>query len=70
MKLTVPTTFTSQLLQGLEGTATRYVYGSLPEDSGGRPQSQLSPVDIEGLAAHVAQARSMGIGFSYILNSS
>ncbi|HXG52758.1 MAG TPA: U32 family peptidase [candidate division Zixibacteria bacterium] len=68
--LVVPTTFETELLDGLAGIPVSAIYGSLPEEHGARAKKWLPAADLVGVEEHIAQARARGIGFYYTLNSS
>lgn len=69
MRLLAPTTFQEAFLDALSAYPVRWVYGSLPQDPAGRASKWLPSVDVDGLAEHVADLRSRGIGFMYTMNA-
>jgi len=72
MRLSVATNFDPLLIEAIRRYPVVELFGKLREDAvgGGRAPYQLAPVTRNGLAEHVSQARSAGIGFNYLLNAS
>ncbi|MDP3939383.1 MAG: U32 family peptidase, partial [Deltaproteobacteria bacterium] len=70
MKLVIPAMFGEGFLDDLAPDPVRWMYGSLPEEPGGRPRAWLPSVDLAGFGQRIADARERGIGFMYTLNAS
>ena len=70
MKLVVPTTFEPAFLQALADHPVGWVYGSLSDEPGARAKKWLPEAGEQELEAHLAEARSKGIGFIYTMNAS
>ena len=71
MRLSVATNYDPALVEALREYPVTELYGKLRQDAvgGGRAPYQLAPVSREQVAAHVAHARRVGIGFNYLLNA-
>lgn len=65
MQLTVPTSFSNELLTLLGDHPVRYLYGPLPDQTGTGAETP----DWEQVGEHIRQARSLGIGFLYAFNA-
>ena len=68
--LSVATNFDDGLIDELSGYPVRELFGKLPSDpvGGGRASFMLSPLSRKAFEAHVAKARSKGMGFNYLIN--
>lgn len=72
LKLVVPSNWDDALLDGLSSGVVDVLYAQSNADEygGGRSSLFLPRVTQERMAAHIRKARSMGIGFNYVLNAS
>ncbi len=68
--LSVATNFDDGLLDAISGYPVTEVFGKLPSDAvgGGRASFTLQPLSRRRFERHVEKARSLGIGFNYLLN--
>jgi collagenase-like PrtC family protease len=69
LKLLAPTTFQEDFLTALDGLAVGSLYGALPQDPSLRASKWLPQVTADQVEAHVRQARKLGIGFIYAMNT-
>ncbi len=69
MKLLVPTNFQKDFLSALDGLSVGSFYGALPQDPSLRAHKWLPQTTADDLAAHIRQARDLGIGFIYAMNT-
>ncbi|MEE9284964.1 MAG: hypothetical protein V3V35_04450, partial [Dehalococcoidia bacterium] len=69
MKLLVPTSFQKDFLVALDGLSVGSFYGALPQDPSLRAHKWLPQTNADDLAAHIRQARDLGIGFIYAMNT-
>ena len=70
MKLIVPTTFERSFIEALADHPVDRIYGSLSSEAGARAKAWLPQGGEQELEAHIADARSRGIGFYYTMNAS
>jgi collagenase-like PrtC family protease len=70
VKLIIPTTFDSAFLEALGSYPVGSVYGSLSDEPGARAKKWLPQIGEAELEDHMAQCRSKGIGFLYVMNGS
>jgi len=70
VKLTVPTTFEEDFIDAIADYPIRSIYGSLMDEPGARAKKWLPTVGEKEVEAHIARARSKGIGFLYTVNAS
>lgn len=70
MRLIVPTTFEKDFLDTFSDRTVGWVYGSLPDEPGARAKRWLPAVEETELEDHIAQCRTKGIGFLYVMNGS
>ncbi len=71
VQLSVATNFDDDLLRHLKSYPVTEVFGKLPRDAvgGGRPPYVIGGVSCRRVRDHVRLARSLGIGFNYLLNA-
>lgn len=71
MRLSIGTNFSEDLLQNIEDTHVKCLFGKLTSDiiGGGRPSFALPQVDEEIIVTHIANTHKRGIEFNYLLNS-
>jgi collagenase-like PrtC family protease len=71
IQFSVATNFDDELLRQVQAYPVTEVFGKLPRDvvGGGRPAYVLGRVTRRRLRDHVRLARSLGIGFNYLLNA-
>ncbi len=70
MRLIVPTTFERSFIEALADHPVDRIYGSLSSEAGARAKAWLPQGGEQELEAHIADARSRGIGFYYTMNAS
>ncbi|MFQ5814731.1 MAG: U32 family peptidase [Anaerolineae bacterium] len=70
MKLIVPTTFEQAFIEALADYPVERIYGSLSSEAGARAKQWLPRGVEQELEAHIAHARSQGVGFVYTMNAS
>ncbi len=70
MRLIVPTTFERDFIEALADYPVGRMYGSLSTEAGARAKAWLPQGGEQELEAHIADARSRGIGFFYTMNAS
>ncbi len=68
-KFVIPTNWDPELLDGVSPLEPAYMYGSLPEERGMRTMLQLPQIDEDAVIEFVRRARSRGIKFLYVMNS-
>src|SRR3972149_3847597 len=66
----VPATFERSCIQALADHPVDRIYGSLSSEAGARAKAWLPQGGEQELEAHIADARSRGIGFYYTMNAS
>ncbi|MFZ0887359.1 MAG: peptidase U32 family protein [Candidatus Binataceae bacterium] len=69
MKLMLPTNWDPELLGKIAPLAPSYIYGSLPSEATLRPSLVLSQASEESIAAHIGQAKALGIKLVYVMNA-
>ncbi len=69
MRLIVPTTFDGEFLAALKDYPVQQIYGSLSSEAGARARAWLPEAGEQEVEAHIAEARSKGIGFVYTMNA-
>src|SRR3990172_11603649 len=67
VRLVVPTTFERSFIEALVDHPVDRIYGSLSSEAGARAKVWLPQGGAQELEAHIADARSRGIGFYYTM---
>ena len=71
MQLSVATNFDDELIRRAKDYPVSELFGKLSSDfvGGGRPTFYLPPISRSRFEQHIRLARSLGIGFNYLLNA-
>lgn len=72
MKISLATNFDDSLIDKIKEYPIYEVYGKIKNDfiGGGRPNNELTDIEIEKFEKHVKKVRDSGIKFNYLLNGS